>query len=457
MDSLFPDSSLTESVGTHGEIPKTSPHSHADYLSSASENTLTAVVASVQGRSGLTVLTGEAGTGKTRLIHRVLNRLDEAIRPVLVPDPRFDLEEFISFAHEQIGFDDPQAIHSAVPDKLEAFRSFLSAQIREGHSVTFFIDDAQNLRDEVLADLLSLCRAQITGQPLLQIVLIGLPELEARLRNPQFYALAGESLPGYRLMPLNADEVGHFIAEQLSASGNEAGMLFTPQAIASIALHSRGIPRLISVLCDFTMFTAKLHKQHRVTADIVEAAATELSTLTLAAAEETSRGESEVPGRDEITPEKREAEELEVSLSAPADQGAAGRPDAPAHEQEKPMQRSESLRELLQNLQSDSPDIEASALITGDGQMIACLLPQNINETQLAAMSATLVAAGTRAATELKRGELEEIIIRGEHGYAVMMSVDGNRSLLVLSNREAGLGLILFPMRRVADAIRLIR
>lgn len=116
------------------------------------------------------------------------------------------------------------------------------------------------------------------------------------------------------------------------------------------------------------------------------------------------------------------------------------------------MSRVESINRILRSLQSGSPDVEASALISEDGLMIASALPQHVDETRIAGMSATLLSLGTRAATELERGEVEEVLVRGSNGYAVMVAAGAGTLLLVLASKSAKLGLIFLDMRNaVAD------
>jgi len=117
--------------------------------------------------------------------------------------------------------------------------------------------------------------------------------------------------------------------------------------------------------------------------------------------------------------------------------------------------RVEGINRLLRALQSGSPDMEASALISEDGLIIASALPQHIDESRVAGMSATLLSLGTRAAVELERGTVEEVLVRGDEGYAVMMSVGTTGTLLLtLSTRAAKLGLVFLDMRRTADELR---
>lgn len=118
------------------------------------------------------------------------------------------------------------------------------------------------------------------------------------------------------------------------------------------------------------------------------------------------------------------------------------------------MSRVDDLNKILRGLQSASPDVEASALISEDGLMIASALPQHVDESRIAGMTATLSSLGTRAATELERGEVREVLVRGKEGYAVMMTASAGTLLLALASKEAKLGLIFLDMRRAIDDVR---
>jgi predicted regulator of Ras-like GTPase activity (Roadblock/LC7/MglB family) len=120
------------------------------------------------------------------------------------------------------------------------------------------------------------------------------------------------------------------------------------------------------------------------------------------------------------------------------------------------MSRFENLTKVLRQLQSDSTGVEAAALISEDGLMIASALSQDLDETRAAGMSATLLNLGTRAATELRRGDLREVIVRGGHGYAVMINVGRGALLLVLASENIPLGLIFFDMREAINTIKTI-
>jgi uncharacterized protein len=111
---------------------------------------------------------------------------------------------------------------------------------------------------------------------------------------------------------------------------------------------------------------------------------------------------------------------------------------------------SQLMVEKLRDLQASSPDIEASAVVSVDGLTIASALPQYVEEDRVAAMSAAMLSLGERIASELGRGILDQVYIKGENGYVVLMSVGEDAVLTALAREQAKLGLILLEMRRAA-------
>lgn len=120
------------------------------------------------------------------------------------------------------------------------------------------------------------------------------------------------------------------------------------------------------------------------------------------------------------------------------------------------MLRNEALNKALENLQASSSDIEACAIVSEDGLMIATLLPAAHDDGPIAAMSAAMMSIGTRASRELKRGELQQIFVKGENGYVVIMNAGPHAVLLALARKEAKLGLVFLDMSRAADEAKKI-
>ena len=116
-----------------------------------------------------------------------------------------------------------------------------------------------------------------------------------------------------------------------------------------------------------------------------------------------------------------------------------------------PRTRTERIIQRLKELQTSTPDIEASAVVSVDGLIIASALPADVEEDRVSAMSAAMLSLGERIASELGRGTLNQVYIRGDEGYVVLMSVGEEAVLTVLARKEAKLGLLFLDMRRAAD------
>ncbi len=127
---------------------------------------------------------------------------------------------------------------------------------------------------------------------------------------------------------------------------------------------------------------------------------------------------------------------------------------SPRAVEEKPMSRLDEINRVLRKLQSDSFGVEACALISEDGLMIASVLAADMEETRVAGMTATLLSLGGRASTELGRSHLQEVIIRGESGYAVLVSAGRGALLLALTNENSKLGLTFFDMREAVRSLQ---
>ena len=120
------------------------------------------------------------------------------------------------------------------------------------------------------------------------------------------------------------------------------------------------------------------------------------------------------------------------------------------------MSRLDELNQILRNLQAQTPEVEASALISDDGLIIASALPQHVEELRVAGIASVLLSLGQRATNELGRGEPDEIIIRGAQGYVIMVAATPGTLLLLLAGRDAKLGLVFLDVGRAVQQIKKI-
>jgi predicted regulator of Ras-like GTPase activity (Roadblock/LC7/MglB family)/type II secretory pathway predicted ATPase ExeA len=436
------------------------PNESDFYSNQAYARVIDSLLGQLQADHRLALLLGDAGTGKTTVIQQIIERLGTRVHPVFFSYPPATFADFLSFSCEELGLTALETERQQIAQaNAQCFQDYLNSTKQGGQRVVCFIDDAQDVAEDVLTEILQFAWAEYQPSALFQFVLAGLPELEERLHQPGFQARGFNSPRPVRLLPLQNEEIGPFVINHAVTLGRWKDGLFSPEAMDKIASYSRGIPRLIKLLCRSSLFTADLQKQATITADTVQEAAALCSLALESGLDDHVRS---VPVR---TPQPRRTEDYPPpALTASKDLISVASEDPRrdelttdfAHAQEEPMDRVDNLNKVLRTLRSGSPDVEATALISEDGLMIASALPQDLDETRVAGMTATLLSLGTRAAAELGRGEIQEVIVRGAQGYAVMIDAGRGTLLLVVANENAKLGLIFFDMRDAIKAIKQI-
>lgn len=228
----------------------------------------------IRERKGFIVLTGEVGTGKTTLLRRLMDELDKSVHFVFFYNTKLTFEEMLDFICQDFGL---SVVSSASRlQKIQALNDFLLALLMEGGTGVLLIDEAQNLNDEVLESLRLLSNLETAREKLLQIVLVGQPELYRKLTQPQLRQLKQRVVIWCTLGALSDHEVGAFITYRLRLAGCERLDVFSPEAIQRIAFYAKGTPRLINVICDNALLIAYATAQRQVSADIIEEVAADL-------------------------------------------------------------------------------------------------------------------------------------------------------------------------------------
>jgi general secretion pathway protein A len=227
----------------------------------------------VHERRGFIVLTGEIGTGKTTLLRRLMENMESNVRFVFFYNTTLTFEELLDFICDELGLPIKEAGRL---QKIQVLNQFLMEQLASEGTVVLLIDEAQNLGEEVLENLRLLSNLETATEKLLQIVLVGQPELETKLNQPELRQLKQRIAIQCRLERLDDEEVGPFITYRLNAVGYKRQQLFIPDAIQEIAYYSKGFPRLINILCDNALLIAYATSQRRITSDIIREAAGDL-------------------------------------------------------------------------------------------------------------------------------------------------------------------------------------
>ena len=227
----------------------------------------------IESKKGFIVITGEVGTGKTTLLRKLMHNLEGTIHTVFVFNTYLDFTELLRVILYDLGLapEEPNKV-----TMLQELNDYLITQLKQGHIVTVLVDEAQDLSDEALEGLRLLSNLETDQEKLIQIVLMGQPELQARLDRPSLRQLKQRVALQCRLVPLKDEEVGPYIDFRLRAAGYKGKDLFHPDALRLIAFYSNGIPRLVNIICDNALLCAYARSQKTVSADMIKEAARDL-------------------------------------------------------------------------------------------------------------------------------------------------------------------------------------
>jgi len=224
------------------------------YLNASSREALAALRYGVSERKGFVSLIGEAGTGKTTLLRRLLAELPAGTRSVLVLNPAVEFEELLRFILLDLG-QQPKPGQSKL-EMLEALNAELLDTLARGGNVVVLIDEAQDLAVPVLEELRLLSNLETAKEKILQLVLAGQSELETTLARPEIRQLRQRIAVRARLRPLRRAEVRAYVATRVAAAGGDERGLFSAAAFHRLWRFSGGVPRLVNVACDNALLTA---------------------------------------------------------------------------------------------------------------------------------------------------------------------------------------------------------
>jgi general secretion pathway protein A len=233
------------------------------FLSPTHEEALQHLRYGIEDKKGFIVLTGEVGCGKTTLCRKLLEELDsrEEIETALLLNPRISEAELLKGIMKELG----EAVESqSKNDLLDTVNDVLLARIEKGKEIVVIIDEAQNLSFEVMEMLRMLSNLETYDQKLLQIILMGQPELSIKLREERLRQFRQRVLVHYDLQPLNAHEVQLYINHRMTLAGNNGRIQFTPRAVKRVARASLGIPRMINNICDKSLLSTYIRNGNEV-------------------------------------------------------------------------------------------------------------------------------------------------------------------------------------------------
>jgi general secretion pathway protein A len=241
------------------------------FLTRHTEEALACLTYGIQSRKGFVLLTGEVGTGKTTLINKLLEWLRlQQVATAFVFNSRLNVPQFLDYM--MADFSIPVESRSKSQILLRLY-NWLLDRYRAGETAVLIVDEAQNLSDEVLEEIRLLTNLETFTEKLLQIVLVGQPELEHKLRQPHLRQLRQRLTLRAKTHPLTLEETQAYIAQRLRIAGGDGREIFDPEAVTGIHRYAAGIPRVINLLCEHALVSAFVDQHSVVNPTIVETVA----------------------------------------------------------------------------------------------------------------------------------------------------------------------------------------
>jgi general secretion pathway protein A len=244
------------------------------FLSRSHEEALAHLTYAVSEGEGFVLITGEVGTGKTTLCRSFLENLDESTKTAFIFNPKLDSTQLIKAINDEFGVD---STAGSIKELIDALNIFLIEQKRDANNVIILIDEAQNLTRDVLEQLRLLSNLETTRDKLMQIILVGQPELGEMLDSPELRQLAQRITLSCHLRPFNPDETKSYIEHRISVASVKPTARFTNRAISAVYQYAGGVPRRINIVCDRALLTAFGLDEKIITPSIVRTAIRELS------------------------------------------------------------------------------------------------------------------------------------------------------------------------------------
>ena len=255
----------------------TSPDPRFLYMMPHTREALACLEYGISARKGFTVLTGEVGTGKTTLLRRALSSFSSRrVSTAFVFNPRLDTLDFLEFVMTDFGIIPETRTKSGM---LLQLNRWLIERFRMEETCVVVVDEAQNLSWELLEEIRLLTNLETSSEKLLQIVLSGQPELEEKLRHPSVRQLRQRVSLWCRTQSLSESQTHAYVAERLRIAGSREE-IFSSDALDLVHRYSRGIPRIINLLCEHSLIVGYVEQAPQITPAIVEGVAVELELET---------------------------------------------------------------------------------------------------------------------------------------------------------------------------------
>ncbi len=267
------------------------------YMGEAHREGLATLVYAVNSGKGFVMLTGEVGTGKTTLLHALLNQLDSTTNSAFIFNPKLDPIGFFRMLFEELGVGPPC---DSKAEYLLALNQYLIKKLAAGEKVLLIVDEAQNLSTEMLEEIRLLSNLETPTSKLIQIMLVGQPELQELVDKPELRQLRQRIALRHHLRPFNQGEMFAYVDERLAKAGYTGRGLFSKRAIKTLFRVTQGSPRMINNICDGALLLGYARGATTIGPDEIREVADDLGLIakdSVAPVEEASRPQGLFRGR----------------------------------------------------------------------------------------------------------------------------------------------------------------
>ena len=243
------------------------------YLGETHREGLATLVYGVQSGKGFVMLTGEVGTGKTTLLHALLGQLDADTASAFLFNPKLEPLDFFRILFDEYGIEEPCRTKA---EYLLALNHFLIERLRRNQKTLLIIDEAQTLSPAMLEEVRLLSNLETPSSKLLQIMLVGQPELNQVLARPELRQLRQRIVLQHQLRPFDEKELGAYIEERLTLAGYTGKGIFKRSALKEIFDVSGGVPRVVNIVCDSALLAGYARGKTQLGSDVIREVARDL-------------------------------------------------------------------------------------------------------------------------------------------------------------------------------------
>lgn len=266
------------------------------YLNSNYREAIALLQYGIQEHKGIVTLVGEVGTGKTMLLNQLLQSLDQGAASIMIPTVRFPYHDLVDYLLDKLN-PSPGSLQNKT--RFDVLYDLLISRDVEGKPVVVLVDEAQDLDNDTLESIRLLSNLETPSRKLLQIILVGQPELRHKLNLPELRQLKQRIAISFTLKPLSADETPSYIAHRLQGAGYLQGTaLFTDDALELITHYSKGIPRVVNAICDNALLIGFAANRRWIDSAMIVEAAQDLmlDPMEVHLAAESGKGDSAAVG-----------------------------------------------------------------------------------------------------------------------------------------------------------------